>query len=308
MVKSNELMSDINKSLSISLNKRSALNARIAQCFKSACMAEIEALKPGNVHIFADGHGMTVQDFIDSADAVSQVIVVPDLSLGQRILYSVQATQKAVGCNTNLGIILLCAPMVQAILTPVNTNFHSNLMHVLQQSTIEDAQLAFTAIALANPAGLGEAEQYDVRKYDMHQTANCTLLQAMQAAAHRDLIAAQYSNNFDAIFNLGLPLFNQASHLHRSWITTKLYLTFLSTFADSHIKRKHGAKVAADIQQQAKQHLTAFNLLDNPKRYQGKLLAWDHQLKQTQINPGTSADLTVAVLFADALNNLMTEV
>lgn len=281
------------------IEKKTALNATVAQCFKAACMAEIEALKPGNVHIFADGHGMTVQDFMQSADAVSEVIAKPDLTLGQRILYSVQATQKAVGCNTNLGIILLCAPMIQAILTPVNNNFYSNLAHVLQHTTIDDAQLTFTAIALANPAGLGEADQYDVKT-----PASCTLLQAMQMAAQRDLIAAQYSNHFDAIFSLGLPLLNQTSPLHRTWMITKLYLRLLSTFADSHITRKHGAKIAFDIQQQAKRHLTQFNLLDNPKLYQGKLLAWDKELKQLQINPGTSADLTVAVLFADALNNL----
>ena len=291
----------------LEIEKKSALNAKVAQYFKAACMAEIEALKPGNVHVFADGHGMTVQDFMQSAEAVSKVIAQPDLTIGQRILYSVQATQKAVACNTNLGIILLCAPMVQASLTPVNDDFYSNLAHVLQQLTVDDAQLTFTAIVLANPAGLGESDQYDVRKYSMHQTADCTLLQAMQLAAQRDLIAAQYSNNFDAIFNLGLPLLNESSHLHRSWVITKLYLTLLSTFADSHIVRKHGVKMAADIQQQAKQHLTEFSLLDNPKLYLGKLLAWDKALKQLQINPGTSADLTVAVLFADALNNLTIE-
>ena len=90
----------------------------LAKAFKAACMAELEALKPGNVHIFADGHGMTVHDFIASAEAVSAVIAQPDLSLGERIFLSVQATQKAVNMNTNLGTILLCAPMIHAALQP----------------------------------------------------------------------------------------------------------------------------------------------------------------------------------------------
>ena len=38
-----------------------------------------------------------------------------DLTVGERILSAVQATQEAVGLNTNLGIILLCAPMIQAV-------------------------------------------------------------------------------------------------------------------------------------------------------------------------------------------------
>ncbi|WP_020168217.1 MULTISPECIES: triphosphoribosyl-dephospho-CoA synthase [Methylotenera] len=283
----------------------SSLNLQISQLFKTACIAELEALKPGNVHIFADGHGMTIHDFIKSADAVSKVIAQPDLSLGQRILVSVEATQKAVGCNTNLGIILLCAPLIQAVLTVTKGNLQQRLQQVLQQTIISDAQYTFDAIALANPAGLGDAAQHDV-----HQAADCTLLQAMQIASERDLIAMQYTNGFETIFNLSLPILAQENiknnaALNDSWLTTKLYLTLLSTYADSHIMRKHGAKIATEIQQQANQHLTIFNLSDNPKLYQSKLLAWDNQLKQAHINPGTSADLTVASLFAQAINKLI---
>ncbi|MES2501179.1 MAG: triphosphoribosyl-dephospho-CoA synthase, partial [Pseudomonadota bacterium] len=51
--------------------------------------------------------------------------------------------------------------------------------------------------------------------------------------------------------------------------------------------------------------LTIFNISGNPKLYQAKLLAWDNELKQKQVNPGTSADLTVASLFAHALKQLL---
>ncbi|MES2579380.1 MAG: triphosphoribosyl-dephospho-CoA synthase [Pseudomonadota bacterium] len=283
----------------------SSINQQLAQLFKTACIAELEALKPGNVHIFADGHGMTIHDFIKSAEAVSNVIAQADLSLGQRILVSVEATQKAVACNTNLGIVLLCAPLIQAVLTPTQGNLQQRLQQVLQQTTISDAQYTFDAIALANPAGLGNVAQHDV-----HQQADCTLLQAMQTAADRDLVAMQYANGFNVIFNLGLPMLAEAdiensTGMNSTWLTTKLYLTLLSNFADSHIVRKHGVKIAADIQHQASQHLTMFNLSDNPKLYQSKLLAWDNQLKQIQVNPGTSADLTVACLFVHALNKLI---
>ncbi len=112
----------------------------IAQEFKAACMAELQALKPGNVHIFADGHGMTIHDFIKSADSVSAVIAQPDLSLGQRIFVSVQATQNAVACNTKLGIILLCAPLIHAVLNFTNGTLQQRLQQVLEQTTIADAQ------------------------------------------------------------------------------------------------------------------------------------------------------------------------
>ncbi len=276
------------------------LNQQIGQLFKVACMAELEALKPGNVHIFADGHGMTMHDFMNSAEAVAHEIAQADLSLGQRIFNSVQATHKAVACNTNLGIILLCAPLVHAALMQSTDSLQQRLQQVLQQTTIADAQYTFDAIAMANPAGLGYAEQHDV-----HKPANCTLLQAMQTASNRDLIAKQYTNDFALIFSVGLPMLNSSNAKNLAWQTTALYLTLLSTFADSHIVRKHGEKVANEIQQQAKLHLTQFNLADNPKLYQSQLLAWDSALKQQHINPGTSADLTVASLFCHALNQLI---
>ncbi|MES2637737.1 MAG: triphosphoribosyl-dephospho-CoA synthase [Pseudomonadota bacterium] len=275
------------------------LNQQISQLFKMACIAELEALKPGNVHIFADGHGMTIHDFIKSAEAVSSVIAQADLSLGQRILYSVEATQKAVACNTNLGIILLCAPLIHAVLTAAQGSLQQCLQQVLQQTTVSDAQYTFDAIALANPAGLGH-----VAKHDVYTQADCTLLHAMQAAAEHDLIAMQYTNGFEAIFNLGLPILAQTNK-NTAWLTTELYLTLLSTFADSHIVRKHGKQVANEIQQQAKQHLTKFRQTENPKLYQSQLLAWDAQLKQTKLNPGTSADLTVAALFSYELDKLI---
>ena len=177
------------------------------------------------------------------------------------------------------------------------------LQQVLEQTSVTDAQFTFDAIALAKPAGLGVASQHDV-----HQVADCNLLQAMQSATERDLIALQYTNAFEAIFNLSLPILAQINAdnipFNHAWLTTRLYLNLLATFSDSHIVRKHGATVAGQIQQQANEHLVNFSLSENPKTYQRQLLDWDRQLKQQGVNPGTSADLTVASLLAYELTKL----
>ena len=39
--------------------------------FVAACETELRALKPGNVHVYADGHGMSVDDFRASAIAAA---------------------------------------------------------------------------------------------------------------------------------------------------------------------------------------------------------------------------------------------
>ena len=272
-------------------------NINLAHAFKAACIAELEALKPGNVHIFADGHGMTVQDFIASADAVSEVIAQPGLTLGKRILYSVQATQDAVKMNTNLGVILLCAPLIQAKLIENSTGLLANTYAVITAADVEDTEACFAAIRLANPAGLGTADAHDVRL-----PASCTLLQAMQQAATQDSIARQYANNFADVFD-GLAYYQKAlgKWQRPAWAATALYLHFLSSFLDSHIVRKHGETIANLVQNEAIEHAAEFNKAFNPKNYQTTLIAFDAALKKRGLNPGTSADLTVASLFLHAI-------
>lgn len=272
-----------------------SLHTQLADAFKFACMAELEALKPGNVHIFADGHGMTVQDFIDSAEAVSQVIAQPDLSLGERILHSVQATQNAVKMNTNLGIILLCAPMIHAALQVGEVHFLSKLKNVLASTTIADAEATFAAIRLANPAGLGSSDQHDV-----NQPATCTLFEAMLLAAPKDMIARQYTNNFADILKFGLNYYQPAfiKWQRPAWAATAVYLKFMATYCDSHIVRKYDETIAKLVQAEAAAHEAEFITAYNPKNYQMVLLRFDEALKKRGINPGTSGDLTVATLLA----------
>jgi triphosphoribosyl-dephospho-CoA synthase len=274
-----------------------ALSHQLTIAFKTACMAELEALKPGNVHIFADGHGMTVQDFIASAEAVSEVIAQPNLSLGERILQSVQATQNAVKMNTNLGMILLCAPIIQAKLRANGTGLQANIHAVLGSTSIDDAEACFAAIKLANPAGLGSSEAHDV-----HAPADCTLQVAMQQAAYKDSIARQYTNNFADVFD-GVVVYQKVLNQWQkpAWAVTALHLHFMRHFLDSHIARKHNETIAKLVQNEAIEHALEFAKNFNPKNYQTELLNFDAALKKRGLNPGTSADLTVASLFLHAI-------
>lgn len=276
---------------------RKLMYKTIAQAFKAACLAELQAMKPGNVHIFADGHGMVVQDFIKSAEVVSHVIAQPDLSVGDRILKSIEATYAAVACNTNLGIVLLCAVIVEAALRNHNLALKNRIAGVLHGLTIQDATLAFRAISLAKPAGLG-----DVKSYDVNESPQVSLLEAMQAAQDRDLIAQQYSKGFIDIFELGVTSYESAMAQwdNPTWATTLVYLSFMAQFPDSHLVRKYGLAIAEQVQQDAKQHLVVLQKLVNPKLYLRTLMIWDADLKQRGLNPGTSADLTVATLFVIA--------
>src|SRR4029453_10286634 len=153
-----------------------------------ACHTELHALKPGNVHVYADGHRMTVRDFEQSAQASAPAMGAAGLAVGARIHEAILRTHAAVGCNTNLGIVLLCAPLAAAAhACDADGDLRGSLHAVLATLDVADAEEAFAAIRLASPAGLGEAPVHDVRS-----RPSVTLLQAMRAAEHRDRIAAQY--------------------------------------------------------------------------------------------------------------------
>ncbi len=260
----------------------------VAAAFEQACLTELQALKPGNVHVFADGHGMVVADFVKSAHAAAAVITQPGLTVGQRIQSAIEATWTAVGCNTNLGIVLLAAPLIQAVL------LDRPLRQVLDELTVADAEDAFRAILRAAPAGLGDSPNHDV-----HDKPNVTLLQAMQEAASRDFIAYQYASGFADICEFGLQRYqaSMARWDNEAWAATAVYLGWLARQTDTHITRKYGDVFAEAVRVEAMVHERLFMACENPKHYMGELLRWDARLKRDGINPGTSADLTVATLF-----------
>ena len=279
-----------------------AVAGRIADAFREACLDELGALKPGNVHCFAEAHGMTVADFEASAAAAAPAIAAPGLRVGQRILNAIAATHEAVGLNTNLGIVLLAAPLVAAVWRPERGSLRTRVTAVLDALDRGDAEQAYRAIRLAAPGGLGRGGAEDVA-----QAPTATLRQAMALAAERDRIARQYATAFADIFEIGLPRFNEAlaSGLPREEAVAAIHLRFMARFPDTHIQRKYGAATAEAVRGEA-------DLLDRDWLWRGpwierrrRLLAFDSKLKSRGLNPGTSADLTVACLLANRLDDMI---
>jgi triphosphoribosyl-dephospho-CoA synthase len=244
---------------------------------------------------------MTACEFVRSAEAAAGPLTAPGARVGERILDAVEATFAAVGSNTNLGILLLCAPLAAtAELKP--GDLRSGLAHVLDSLDVRDAELAFRAIVRAGPAGLGRTERHDV-----FAPATVTLKTAMAEAAQRDRIARQYLCTFEDVFERGEPVLAAAlaRSSDRPWATLAVYLEFLAAFADSHIVRKHGADTAEEVRRAARPFHGRMRAGEDRGTLLPDLLKWDASLKQQGINPGTSADLTVATLFAHRLRTIL---
>jgi triphosphoribosyl-dephospho-CoA synthase len=276
-----------------------ARTAFAKHCFLRACALDVAVRKPGNVSVHSPGHGMDAALFVASAQAAVEPLFEAGARVGARIEAAVAASWRAAGCNTNLGILLLCAPIAHAIEQPGALagapSLRDALQAVLSSLDLEDARRAYRAIAMAKPAGLGQVPQEDV-----HSEPQLPLRAAMALAAARDSIAGEYLNGFARLFEIapvhrGFSLMSPnpdaAPSIECIACVQQVYLRFLSEFPDSHIVRKHGIAVAHTVMSAAQ----AWR--EHPAPHTDPAFAaWDQSLKAQRLNPGTSADLTVAAL------------
>ena len=212
-------------------------NYRLAQV---ACLLEATARKPGNVHRFRDFDDCTYLDFVLSAQQIGGLAIAVGAGVGAAVIQAVTATRKVVNTNTNLGMILLLAPLAAVPRAPLR----EGLRQVLISTTVRDAQLVYQAIRLANPGGLGKVAEQDVA-----DEPTVTLTEAMSLAADRDLVARQYANGYAEVFDVALPALEGT--LRDGWsLETAIvaaHLTLLATVDDTLIVRKRGDVLAAEV-------------------------------------------------------------
>jgi triphosphoribosyl-dephospho-CoA synthase len=276
--------------------ERSKLQAAV----RHACELDVEALKPGNVSIDSPGYGMTAADFVASAAAIAEPITAPGLAVGERIFRAIEATQRVVNCNTNLGIVMLLAPIIQATEYAAHGSLERNLIDVLKNLSLADAAWAYRAIQLAKPGGMGTSA-----KHDIAEPPTITLLQAMQAAAERDQIARLYTTGYRRLLHYGVPVWKNFFQRWDSeeWATTAVFVTYLAEENDSLIVRKFGAQTSRRVSDVAKIYSREMNQVSNPNQVRAALSEWDTKLKREGLNPGTTADLTVATVFLAAVQD-----
>ena len=257
----------------------------------------MESLKPGNVHKYSPGHDMSVEDFLKSSLIISKCLTNNNLYFGEKIFNCVKEIKLKIKQNTNLGIILLLSPLVEVILNHgiiSKKELLKKTKKLIRKQNIKNSTPIFKAISLASPGGLGLSKKYDVNKLP-----KTNIFKAMKYSEKKDFISRQYSNGYKDIFNIGLPAYEKYLRKWKNinWALTGVYLTFLKSFNDTHIIRKKGIKIAQNVKKEAKKYYKYTNNVKNLDKIKKKLLIFDKKLKSNGINPGTSADLTVATLF-----------
>lgn len=267
-----------------------------------ACIWEVSARKVGNVYPGASFRDCGAVDFLLSAAAIRTIFRWPGHSgTGLMVRRATEETRAAVGTNTNLGIIVLLAPLVNAV-QPISP-FRRAVQAELDRLSVVDTQEVYQAIRIANPGGLGDAPEQDVRN-----EPTVTLLEAMRLAADRDMVARQYANGFADVFDFGVPAFVDAFSrfgcVEAAIIDAQL--RWLAAYPDSLIARKNGPAVAEDVQRRAAEVLSRGGIAMPEGRAAG--VALDKHLRSdgNKLNPGTTADLITACLFVALRENKVT--
>lgn len=259
-----------------------------------ACLLEVRAPKPGNVHPAARFDDLDWLDFVRSAHAIAPVLATTaERGVGAAVRDAVAATRQVAPSNTNLGIVLLLAPLAAAA---ARGPLREHLEPVLAGLSLHDARQVYEAIRLAQPGGLGAAPEGDVAA-----PPPGTLREMMRLAAHRDSIAAEYAQGFPLTLDQGVPLLEArwpAGLADPREAIVGLHLELLARVPDTLIARKCGPAVAQEAASRAREVLvrgwpTSPAGRAECERFDAWLRADGHRR-----NPGTTADLVASSLFA----------
>jgi triphosphoribosyl-dephospho-CoA synthase len=139
--------------------------AEVGAAGQLACLLEVSAPKPGNVSPDRHFHDTRYEDFLASAVAIGPALAQANsVPLGMTIRSAVEATLRWTRSNTNLGIVLLLAPLARAALQEAGL-LRDRVSRVLAGTTVEDAvevYEVYAAIRQARPGGLGRSTTEDV--------------------------------------------------------------------------------------------------------------------------------------------------
>jgi triphosphoribosyl-dephospho-CoA synthase len=257
-----------------------------------ACLVEVLSEKPGNVSPGKSFQNADAADFLKSARVSAPWLAqAGTLGVGRAIYEAARVTRDAVGHNTNLGILLLLAPMAAV---PLEVPLFDGLPTILRSLTVADADWTYKAIRVAEPGGLGDSDTQDVREPPTE-----TLRECMCHAAERDLIAQQYTTDFHDILHRGLELFGEsATAVPEAQRIGFVALKLMSIFGDSLVARKCGFAVSEDLKQRADTVLVAgWPHTNSGRRAWSEFDGWLRS-DGNRLNPGTTADMIAAIVFA----------
>jgi triphosphoribosyl-dephospho-CoA synthase len=258
-----------------------------------ACLLEASAAKPGNVSPGRHFSDIRYEHFLASAAAIGEAFAhVATRPIGGTIRAAIEATARWAPSNTNLGIVLLLAPLARA--AAAGGELRASLTRVLADTTVDDAREVYAAIRIAEPGGLGRADDQDV-----FSEPTLPLVEVMRLAADRDAIAREYATGFETTFDLAVPALEAARASGLAWdaAVVETFLKVLAARPDTHIARRGGVELARTVSARAARVLSAGGVRTPAGRDAIETMDAALRAGSNTASPGATADLTAAAIF-----------
>jgi len=274
---------------------------RVAQCAVLAMLFELSSSpKPGNVDRGHDFSDIGFHHFLTSAVSAYPIFrkaANGEGSVGSLILEGVEAWQTwNLSSNTHFGSLVLMIPIAIAAGKP--GELHRELANVLENTTVVDTIDFYSAFEKAK-ARVAEVESFSLNDSNWReavQSSGKTLLQMMNLSSKHDIVAREWSTNYERSFQLADRLKEQIGRWGQNDGVVRTFLEALAEVPDSLICAKFGEEVALQVSQRAGEALQDETL--------GKAHKLDQDLLAEDINPGSTADLIAASLFISLLRGL----
>ena len=211
------------------------MSQQLKKLYVESCFEELMVCKPGNHSYESRIIGMYSEKFVRVAKISSEVLTSSDLNLGEIIYLATKKCIDSVNSNYNLGIILLCAPVLKA-LTEKHKSLRKGIKKILHGTNFNECNLIIRAIKYANPAGLKNYEgSSNILKNKLN---NKNIIEVMKVSSTWDRISKCYVEDYSEILDFGLPLFiNFRRRLSKKSDTTSLFKLCCKLYGQSYTKK-----------------------------------------------------------------------
>ncbi|MCW4017118.1 MAG: triphosphoribosyl-dephospho-CoA synthase [Candidatus Bathyarchaeota archaeon] len=296
----------------------------VSKCLQTAILFEVTSNKPGNVTPTTGFEGTRIEHFLASAVAAQAAfeeaakrgvavfegkLEISQVGVGELIktcVADIAGWQR--GGNTLLGPVMLFVPLASAAgMTSHNEKgefdvqkLRANLKLTAESTTSTDAVCLYEAIDIAQPSGLNEAPELDVKDSASKQrllNEKVSLFDVLKLGKGYDDVSYEWVTNFAITFELAYPyLWEQLKTQSVGDAVLQGSLKILSQRPDTFIARKAGKEKACQVSADA-QEILRLGGTDTPDG-KAAIAALDQKLRQkgNSLNPGTTADLTAAAL------------
>jgi triphosphoribosyl-dephospho-CoA synthase len=238
--------------------------------------------KPGNVDRCHDYADTRLEHFLASAILARPALEEAEEGkgrIGEIIRHAVQQTNFHAGGNTHFGAFILLIPLVYGGDIP-------GALDAIAKTDVSDAVAFYRAFALT-AVRTYETDAIDIndpKALDILREQEMTLLDVMHHSAKNDMVAREWVTGF--------PLTRHAADLLMTFgpgrdSIVEMFLTQLATEPDTFIIKKHGRQVADRVLVRARKVLEGSLSVET----------FDDECIREGINPGSTADITIAAIY-----------